>query len=252
MNNFIGITNAYLSFRSSGRQEIKRTLQKNLLYALAVSVGIHTVIIGSYYLQQFIGNDDDNVSTVTVRLMKYSELGPPPSIMNAEQLPAVGITAAITKPSIGIPVPVPDVEVNAEQTIATQQELSQIQSSVLVQEGTAGKLQVEQDVNIEEDPLPDAFIPVEKTPVIVKQVEPVYPEVARRTGIEGVVWVRVLVGKDGKVKKALIVKSNAEIFNEIALEAALQWVFTPAMMNAGPVSVWVAIPFHFRLSKISS
>mgnify|MGYP001093111118 CR=1 FL=1 len=30
-------------------------------------------------------------------------------------------------------------------------------------------------------------------------------------------------------------------------DAAKQWVFTPAMMNAGPVAVWVAMPFRFAL-----
>jgi hypothetical protein len=29
----------------------------------------------------------------------------------------------------------------------------------------------------------------------------------------------------------------------------MQWVFTPAIMNNGPVAVWVAIPFKFKLKN---
>jgi hypothetical protein len=28
-----------------------------------------------------------------------------------------------------------------------------------------------------------------------------------------------------------------------------QWVFTPAVMNNGPVTVWVVVPFNFQLKK---
>jgi TonB family protein len=47
----------------------------------------------------------------------------------------------------------------------------------------------------------------------------------------------------------VILKSDAEIFNEEAKKAALQWVFTPAVMQQGPVDVWVSIPFRFRLTN---
>jgi len=46
----------------------------------------------------------------------------------------------------------------------------------------------------------------------------------------------------------LIQKSDAEIFNEPALEAAKQFIFTPAYMNNGPVAVWVSVPFKFKLA----
>jgi TonB family protein len=66
--------------------------------------------------------------------------------------------------------------------------------------------------------------------------------------LEGNVFVKVWVDKEGKVRKAVIQKSDAPIFEEPAKEAAMQWVFTPALMQKGPVSVWVSIPFRFRLT----
>ena len=47
--------------------------------------------------------------------------------------------------------------------------------------------------------------------------------------------------------KAALLKSDAEILNQPAIDAAMQFVFTPAMQHSGPVSVWVSIPFKFNL-----
>ena len=64
-----------------------------------------------------------------------------------------------------------------------------------------------------------------------------------------IVGVKILVDKEGRAKKAVVMKSDAEIFDEPAKAAALQWVFTPAIMNNGPVAVWAAVPFRFKLNK---
>jgi protein TonB len=113
--------------------------------------------------------------------------------------------------------------------------------------GEAGEVQIAQDIIIEDEPGVDEFVPVEKQPQIVKKIVPTYPDMAMRAGIEGTVWVKILVDKDGKPKKAVIVKSTSDIFDDAAKEAAMQFLFTPAIMNNGPVKVWVSIPFRFRL-----
>jgi TonB family protein len=59
--------------------------------------------------------------------------------------------------------------------------------------------------------------------------------------------VRVLVGRDGKVKDTVLGKAVNGILDEAALEAAKHYVFKPAMQNKKPVAVWVAIPFNFKL-----
>ncbi|MEK7250469.1 MAG: energy transducer TonB, partial [Bacteroidota bacterium] len=147
----------------------------------------------------------------------------------------------------------PDAEATADQTIATQAELSATPSPALEQTGDAsGNLQIQQDIQIEEEPGMDAFIPVEKQPQIVKRVIPKYPDMAIRAGLEGTVWVKILVDKDGMPKKAVVIKSTAELFNDEAVKAAMGFVFTPAVMNNGPVKVWVSIPFKFTLKDASA
>lgn len=230
-----------------GMRELRGLYQKYATYALVFAISLHMLVIGVYYLVGYLTQEDE--PTMMVRITKYTDLGPPPSITNTETAPAVAVTAPIAKPTIGVPVPVPDAEVSPEQTIATQQELSQAPSPVQeLPTGGDQQVQIQQDLNINDEDPPD-FVPVEKTPVPVKQVQPEYPELARKAGVEGTVWVKILVDKEGKAKKAVVMKSDSDIFNEAATKAALQWVFTPAMMNNGPVAVWAAVPFRFKLNK---
>ena len=100
---------------------------------------------------------------------------------------------------------------------------------------------------IEEICSPPDFVPYDRAPQLINRVTPRYPEAARQAGLEGTVWVKILVDEKGKVPKVEIVRSDAEIFNQPALEAAKQFVFTPALLNGEPVCVWVSIPFHLRL-----
>lgn len=96
---------------------------------------------------------------------------------------------------------------------------------------------------------PADFVAFDKAPVVVKRVAPRYPELAIRAGIEGEVWVKIWIRKDGKVETAEVQKRSGTTvgFEEAAIEAAKQFEFEPALMQSKPVAVWVAIPFHFSL-----
>ncbi len=90
---------------------------------------------------------------------------------------------------------------------------------------------------------------VEEPPVLIKKVDPVYPEIARQLKIEGMVYVRMIVGPDGKVKHAEIIKSAHEILNEPVLEAVRQWIFRPGKQMGQPVTVRIIQPYRFKLEK---
>jgi protein TonB len=232
-----------------GAFELKRLYPRNYSIGLIIAVIIHLILIGSYYFIQSISKEDyDNIPTV--RVMKYSDLGPPPSITN-DVPQTIAVQGPVIKPTVGIPVPVPDKKVAPEQTIATQQELSQIQSPI-IEQGEGNKVQITQDIKIQsdEDKEPDinAFIPVEKMPEIVYSVRPDYPDAAKRADIEGTVYVKMLVDKEGKVLKAVVIKSEADILNQPAIDAAMKFVFTPAIQNKKPISVWIVVPFKFQLN----
>jgi TonB family protein len=99
------------------------------------------------------------------------------------------------------------------------------------------------------EPDMNAFIPVEKEPTLTSKAKPVYPELAKTARIEGNVWIKVLVEKDGKVKKAIVIKSDAEVFNDEAVNAAKRCSFEPAMMNGSNVACWATVSYNFKLKS---
>lgn len=88
-----------------------------------------------------------------------------------------------------------------------------------------------------------------KAPQEVKQVPPNYPEDARKKSIEGEVQVKMLVMKDGTVKRPMVSQTSNSIFNKAALFAAMQWTFNPAEVNGRKINAWVLVPFNFRINK---
>lgn len=231
-----------------GAFELKKLYPKNYSIGLTIAVIFHIFMIGVYFFSVFMQTEDeDNIPTV--RIMKYSDLGPPPSINN-EIPPQVAVSGPVVKPTVGIPVPVPDASVSPEQTLASQEEMSSVAGPTIT-EGTGGGIQITKDIKIEQEaddnPDMDKFVAVEKLPEIVVQAKPVYPDLAIRANLEGRVWVKILVSKEGKPKKAVVVKSDAEIFNQSAIDAAMKYAFTPALQNHKPVAVWVVVPFKFEL-----
>jgi TonB family protein len=73
---------------------------------------------------------------------------------------------------------------------------------------------------------------------------PLYPEAARRAGVQGRVWVMALVAHDGHVLDASITRGIPEL-NRAALSAVMRWRFPP--VEGSTSTYWVEIPVRFRL-----
>jgi len=97
------------------------------------------------------------------------------------------------------------------------------------------------------------FLPIEDQPKIIGGYEAIrknlkYPESARKDGIEGVVYVKALIGIDGIPERIELMKGLGNSgCNEAAIEAVSKVKFTPAMQDNKPVRFWFAIPIRFRL-----
>jgi protein TonB len=230
-----------------GAIELKQVSQKYFTRALAVASIIHLFLIGIYWVSVYLSKEEP--PTRIIKIVKYTDLGPPPSIAGASNVaPAVSVSGPVSRPTVGIPVPVPDAEVSTDQTIMSQQELSQQMGPIATDGGTSTGVQqvIEQDIQVEDEPPPE-FVPFEKEPIPIKVVQPEFPKIAQIAGQEGKVIAHLWVDKQGKVRDVKIIKSDNEIFNQAVIDAAKQYLFTPAMMNNGPVAVWIAVPFSFEL-----
>lgn len=99
----------------------------------------------------------------------------------------------------------------------------------------------------EEEPIVPFYALSEK-PEEIKRVNPEYPELAKKAGIEGTVVVKVLVNTKGDVEKVEVLKSHP-LLDEAAVEAAKQFKFKPGKQRDKLVKVWVSIPFNFKLKS---
>ena len=99
----------------------------------------------------------------------------------------------------------------------------------------------------EDEPIVEFYALSEK-PEVIQRVEPVYPDLARKAGIEGMVVVKVLITTKGDVEKVEVVKSHP-MLDDAAMAAAKQFKFKPGKQRDRFVKVWMTIPFTFRLKK---
>ena len=87
---------------------------------------------------------------------------------------------------------------------------------------------------------------VERKPRLLEQVEPAYPDEARRAGLEGVVLMEFTVGKDGRVKDSAVLKGH-EMFHQASLDALSRFRYLPGYQNREAVEVRMYIYIRFQL-----
>ena len=83
-------------------------------------------------------------------------------------------------------------------------------------------------------------------PTKVKNVAPVYPPLAESARVQGVVILETIVGADGKVQDARVLRS-IPLLDQAALDAVKQWEFTPTMLNGSPVPIVMTVTVQFTL-----
>jgi TonB family protein len=88
--------------------------------------------------------------------------------------------------------------------------------------------------------------PVEQEKRRIHEVRPVYPDVARESGIEGTVSMRVLVNKDGGVERVDVL-SGEQALQNAAVAAVRQWRYQPFMLEGKPVPVVTTVNLEFRM-----
>ena len=230
-----------------GAYELKRWYQPNMASAVLITgIAVGLIWTASWVYRTLTHVDEDEAPTVVIE--SVMDLGPPPSIV--QKPPQIEIAKPkLVQPKVGIPKPVADDEILDEEVVlATKEELADINVSQIDLGGDGdANIEIRQDIL----PPPDKFIKVEKQPEVVVAVQPEYPRLAREANIEGLVWVKILVDKDGNPRDAIVIKeSGAKAgFEAAALKAAKQFKFKPAIQNGRPIAVWVSIPFEFKLRQ---
>jgi protein TonB len=83
--------------------------------------------------------------------------------------------------------------------------------------------------------------------LLIHEVRPQYPPLARQARIQGSVVLQAVIGKDGTIQNLRVV-SGHPMLTSAALEAVKQWRYKPYFLNGEPVEVDTQITVNFTLS----
>ena len=87
-----------------------------------------------------------------------------------------------------------------------------------------------------------------RAPIKLHDLTPVYPELARRARVQGMVIIRCVIDTDGRVAEAEILRS-VPLLDAAALEAVRQWSYRPTLLNGSPVAVVMTVTVQFTLQR---
>jgi len=233
-----------------GAYEMKSKYQRNFFFGTLATLSFVVLILIISWIVSNVGKED-YVDAPMVVIKTIAELGPPPTI--AKKPPQVKVNQPnVVAPKVGIPKPVADDEVlDDDVQLATRDELAQIVApdldDISNMDGDDISIEIEDDDYL---PAVDEFVPLEIYPEMIFEKKPEYPRLAEQVGIEGLVWVRALVSKEGKVLDAVIGKtSGTASLDDAAVKAAYKNRFKPGIQNGRPINCWVTYKVEFTLGQ---
>ncbi|MBU1680395.1 MAG: energy transducer TonB [Bacteroidetes bacterium] len=104
----------------------------------------------------------------------------------------------------------------------------------------------------EEEVEPVFFVAVEQMPEPIGgigeiQRKIIYPEIAKRAGVQGRVYIKAYVDEFGIVSKTEVIRGIGAGCDEAAQQAVHQTKFKPGKQRGKPVKVQVTVPVLFKL-----
>lgn len=258
-----------------GAIELKNVYVRNLWIAAAVSVGAHLLVIGLYFFFINVGkSEEDALAASTTTLTSLPPPPPPPTDNpppppppppmvppNLQSNAGTGGVASVA----GNPVPTPDLELapdapefasTAEINVATAEMGDGTGVGGLDDGSGIGVAPTipQQEVNIAEEnieqPLEEWQFEAGQAPQVNQtelQKNTKYPDLAQRNNIQGVVTLRVTVGKDGRAEDVQVLATDHASLTEEAVKAARKTTYTPGIQNKKPVRSYLTIRVRFEI-----
>ena len=233
------------------KEELKRRLSGRLFrYTFAFSVAAHLgvwAVVGwpGGHLSQgaAFGYREDGI---TIPVIPYEELPPPPSLEHPGPTPVPeGIPGKGERGEIPMPVPDPYAEANTIPDAHVHSVSSFVDPGSRIMVETPGPAAVGP---VSASPNRVEFVPTSKSPTLIYQSRPQYPDIARDSGMEGDVVLLVYIDERGDVRRAIVQSSpGLPALDEAATKAAYKCKFRPAEQQGTPVGVWYSIVMEFRL-----
>jgi protein TonB len=230
----------------------------------AVAIAVHAVFIAATLLVPLVMPQDlPPLATGSRVFFVQSLVAPPPPPPPAGPAPAVRAVARKD-------VPVPRTTAPPVPTIAAEVEPEEVIDSAVppvpaltADEGVPGGVEeggvpggivggiLQPAVEKEEPYRPRTSVRAGidvKEPRKLRNVAPVYPDVASRAKIEGVVILEIAIRPNGRVEDVRVLRS-IPLLDEAAVAAARQWLFSPTLLSGVPVSVTMTVSVRFSLTQ---
>jgi len=83
-------------------------------------------------------------------------------------------------------------------------------------------------------------------PKLIKQVDPIYPEEARKAEVEGTVIIEATTDIYGRIQSYKVLRS-IPLLDQAAIDAVKQWVYEPVIINGKPIPVSFTVTVRFTL-----
>ena len=98
---------------------------------------------------------------------------------------------------------------------------------------------------------PSAPLPVTgevKAPIVIHRVQPSYPRVALMGRMNGTVIVQCIIDRNGQIRDTRVIRSTFGAFEQPAVDAVRQWLFTPGTLHGQPVDTIFELTVTFRVT----
>src|SRR6516164_7952289 len=81
---------------------------------------------------------------------------------------------------------------------------------------------------------------------LTRQVQPIYPQIAKTAHVQGTVLLHAIIAKDGTIQELQYV-SGPPLLMKAAMDAVREWRYSPTLLNGEPVEVDTTIQVVFTL-----
>jgi len=85
-------------------------------------------------------------------------------------------------------------------------------------------------------------------PLKVRNVVPVYPEIARAARVQGDVVLDCTISNEGRVIDVKVLSGHV-LLQAAAVDAVRQWLYRPTLLNGVPVPVVMTVTVHFTIDR---
>jgi len=222
------------------------TIASRKWYTLPLSVIVHALLITVVIIVPLLA--DDVLPAMPVMLAFVSALpppGPPPAPPPAQRAAARAVPAANQDAA---PVNAPS-GIKPDSGIVRDPEPADPSGA---EGGVPGGVPGSIVAGLNEPPPPPVPVaPIRvfggiRPPTRIRDVRPFYPDLAQKARISGTVIIEAVIGPDGKVTDARVLRS-IPLLDHAALDAVSQWLYTPTLLNGMPVSVVMTVTVTFML-----